>query len=99
MNTLKEKTGLYRHYDLNGVVLYIGISHTPLSRFKSHQIDKEWCYDSVRMDIEWFDTRSEALLAEKLAIINDQPLYNKTHLRVSKDPIKRFPLLCLIFYC
>lgn len=70
------KTALYRHYDDRGVLLYVGIATNPVSRTDSHRRSSRWASLSVRLDIEWFDTRREALGAESVAIKSEGPVFN-----------------------
>ena len=67
---------LYRHYDLIGQLLYVGISLRPFVRLKEHNQTADW-YRQVRFTItEWFDDRASALDAEALAIETERPLFN-----------------------
>jgi hypothetical protein len=76
---VQMKTALYRHYDVDGVLLYVGVSLSPMARTSSHSGGSEW-FDSVaRIDIEWHENRLEALRAEKKAIHFELPKMNKAH--------------------
>lgn len=55
-----KRTALYRLYDANGVLLYIGISGDPKRRFRQHARTKHWWPEVVRKEEVWFDTRREA---------------------------------------
>ncbi|MFI1728220.1 GIY-YIG nuclease family protein [Streptomyces acidicola] len=72
------RTALYRLYDAEGVLLYVGITNMPNVRFATHR-SKPWWKQVLRKEIEWFDTRQPAAEAEVLAIRNEQPLYNVTN--------------------
>jgi hypothetical protein len=82
------RTALYRHYDLNNVLLYVGVSLSTMTRFNQHIQCSDWATDSARMDIEWFDTREMALDAEKKAIKNESPRFNISHSLINK-PTKK----------
>lgn len=76
------RTALYRHYDKDGVLLYVGISMRVMERLSQHTQDtnRSYWFDQIAIQtIEWFETRAEAIEAERWAIINEKPLYNKQH--------------------
>jgi prophage antirepressor-like protein len=79
-----NKTALYRHYDIDNQLLYIGISISPSNRFEGHKNTSEWAFDSVRMDTQWFDSKEEALAAENIAIKNEHPKFNKIHSKINR---------------
>ena len=72
------KTNLYRHFDENGALLYVGISLSAVQRLKQHE-KSGWFEEIASVTIESFDTRELALLAEKEAIEQEFPMYNKVH--------------------
>jgi predicted GIY-YIG superfamily endonuclease len=75
-----ERTALYRHFDANGDLLYIGISKDPEGRWMAHRGNQEpWIHKAVRRVDEWYDSRSEALGAEAKAIRAERPPFNGTH--------------------
>ena len=70
---------LYRHFDKDGELLYIGISISALLRLSQHKNESHWFDHIVRVDIERFDSRISVLGAEKEAIKNEKPKYNSKH--------------------
>lgn len=72
----EERTALYRLYDKNGVLLYAGIAVDPRNRWGQHARTKPWWPRVVVKEVEWHDTRIEALAAESVAIAVEKPLYN-----------------------
>lgn len=70
---------LYRHYDYDSKLLYVGISLNALNRLNQHENSSEWYYQISRVEIEHYATLAAALKAEKTAIINELPIYNVTH--------------------
>lgn len=70
------KTQLYRHYDADDNLLYIGISLSTMVRLSQHRSDSAWSERIVRVMIEHFATREEALAAEDAAIKAEKPLFN-----------------------
>ena len=72
-------TALYRHYDSSGALLYIGISVNPFRRTYEHTRVGEWMKSVVRIEVEYYETRSEALYAEARAIDDELPSNNVNH--------------------
>lgn len=72
------RTALYRHFSSNGSLLYVGISLNPFYRLSQHK-ESEWFHDVTEVRIEWFDTKANACLAERRAIVLEAPIHNKTH--------------------
>lgn len=71
------RTALYRHFDADGCLLYVGISCNPLSRLKQHSWAAEWFERLASTSVEWLDKRSEAMKAERSAIQNELPEFNR----------------------
>lgn len=71
-------TCLYRLFDRDGRLLYIGITVNPPSRFAQHAEDKAWWaeVDPESVSVVWFDTRAEAEKLELLAVRDERPLHN-----------------------
>jgi hypothetical protein len=74
---LPARTELYRHYDADGNLLYIGISLSTAHRLGQHRLTSKWSHRVVTITIERFATRDEALAAELRAIQAEGPLFNK----------------------
>ncbi|QLJ01510.1 GntR family transcriptional regulator [Streptomyces sp. NEAU-sy36] len=74
-----ERTALYRLFDTDDRLLYVGISSEPKARMRDHAAEKSWWGDVATRDFEWFDSRQEAAEAEIEAIRNEQPLHNHAH--------------------
>jgi predicted GIY-YIG superfamily endonuclease len=71
---------LYRLFDADGTLLYIGISYSAIARFAQHKADKPWIGDVCRIEIETHDvSRAEILEIERQAIISERPLHNVVH--------------------
>lgn len=67
---------LYRHFDADGKLLYVGISLSAIKRLGEHAANSHW-YCSIRtVTIEHFDTREQAIAAETAAIKNERPAHN-----------------------
>lgn len=72
-------TSLYRFYNANGALLYIGITNSIPRRFDQHSGDKPWYLEVTTMTVEHHPDRPTALQAEKNAIKAEQPRYNIQH--------------------
>lgn len=71
-----EKAAVYRHYNTDGDLLYVGASLNPFRRFLQHQGKSSWAYEAVNMTVEWYDSREDAETAEMVAISKEKPRYN-----------------------
>ena len=72
---------LYRHYDQAGDLLYAGIALSPLRRHEKHFAKSKHRYFIMRILIEPFASREEALQAEACAIREEFPKFNIIHNR------------------
>lgn len=82
----EEITHLYRHFQKDGSLLYVGISLSAVARLAQHKNYSEWFNSISRVEIETFTDRNAALDAERRAIKEENPLYNKTYKRPAPDP-------------
>lgn len=71
-----ERTALYRLYDAEDDLLYIGISRDPEKRFKAHEHDKNWWHCVRYVDLTWFSSFPAARRAENAAHRSERPPYN-----------------------
>ena len=67
---------LYRHFDSNGILLYVGISLNSAYRQEQHRKNSAWFYSIARIEVERFASRDEASAAERAAIKSEFPLFN-----------------------
>lgn len=73
-----RRTALYRFYDADEQLLYIGIAYDP--NLRRHQHSKASWRDLVaKQVIEWHPTRDAAAEAERTAIAAELPLHNTQH--------------------
>lgn len=70
---------LYRHYDANGGLLYVGMSLHVWSRQTKHLQNAAWANSIFQIIIEPFASREELIEAEALAIKSEYPKFNKVH--------------------
>lgn len=72
-----NKAAVYRHYNEAGELLYVGASVCPSCRFSIHRSQSDWGRDVTRIDIEWFETKDDALAAEAAQIRSLTPKFNR----------------------
>lgn len=70
-----EPHALYRFFDEDGALLYVGISVNPLGRWDQHRA-KTWWRDVRTATIEPCESREAALEAEMAAIRAESPEHN-----------------------
>ncbi|MBM1556687.1 GIY-YIG nuclease family protein [Sulfitobacter mediterraneus] len=68
------KTALYRHFDAEGALMYIGITTDPERRLSEHIKSGRWPIASVR--VEWVQSALDAAAVERRAIIEENPKHN-----------------------
>jgi excinuclease UvrABC nuclease subunit len=69
------KYALYRHFDKDEKLLYVGMSGFVFDRNNQHRYSS-W-YDEIKtITIEKFDSKEDALRAETDAISRENPVYN-----------------------
>lgn len=78
---MSEHTMLYRFFDENDTLLYVGISSRGPQRWKEHSVNRPWWHKVAKSTIEHYETRGTALQAEREAILAERPLYNTAHNR------------------
>jgi transcriptional regulator with XRE-family HTH domain len=69
-------TAVYRFFDADSRLLYVGITCNPKMRFRDHQRLSHWWPDQQSVTVDWKDTRGEALEEEAAAILAEDPLHN-----------------------
>lgn len=72
----QRSTAIYRLFDSEGRLLYVGISDRPEVRWAEHALDKNWWHLVARKSTDWLPTRSAALAAEAEATKNERPVFN-----------------------
>jgi predicted GIY-YIG superfamily endonuclease len=71
-----KTTFLYRFYDTNDVLLYVGITDNLIERTWSHARASTWMEFAVRSTVERHAKRPDAEAAEIAAIQGERPLFN-----------------------
>ena len=67
---------LYRFYDAEGALLYVGITKFFEPRLKQHYKNAEWFFETASVKLEHYKTRQEVERAETQAIESENPRYN-----------------------
>jgi predicted GIY-YIG superfamily endonuclease len=76
---VSDRTAVYRLFDADDVLLYIGISKNFGQRWHQHAATQPWWPEVQRQAIEWHPGRPQALAAETSAIREERPRYNVVH--------------------
>jgi hypothetical protein len=79
MSTSREQFALYRYFDRNGRLLYIGISGGLSNRVSGHIAKSRWMQLAASSTIERYGTLTEVKAAEVAAIKAEHPLFNRQH--------------------
>lgn len=80
---------LYRHFDKDGNLLYVGISISYFVRLSQHKNGSFWFSDIATSTIEKFNSRHDAEKAEIFAISSEHPLHNVVYNRKKKERIPK----------
>lgn len=73
---MKRSFVLYRFYDAEDRLLYVGLTTNPGRRVEKHRSEKSWWEEVNRIEIEHFDDLSTLRMAERTAIESERPLHN-----------------------
>lgn len=77
---------LYRLFDAEDHLLYVGASMSAPARLEAHRRDKSWWPEVARATFEHYETRHLATVAEADAIESEHPRYNKAGPHICPDP-------------
>lgn len=75
----ERPTSVYRYYDRNGLLIYVGITNQGIGRNRQHNADKDWWRFVLRQDVTHFRTRQAALDEERNLIQQHRPPFNTQH--------------------
>lgn len=85
---------LYRWWDADGRLLYVGKSVSVFARIAAHRRDSAFFAEAATMTMERFETARDLGMAEVSAIRNERPLYNIVHsLGVDADRARKITVL------
>lgn len=78
---MPERTALYRLYDADNRLLYVGIASDPERRWRDHATDRArfWWPLVTKKEVQWFDSRPQAAEAEIEAIRAEDPRHNSQY--------------------
>lgn len=76
---MPEETALYRLYDKDQDLLYVGISNNPQKRWTNHASLKTWWNLVVHKEVQWFTSREAAEKQEREAVERERPRFDATH--------------------
>lgn len=71
-----QPAAVYRLYDAEDRLLYIGLTGAPRQRWKDHRKEMLWWREVAFKWITWHETRWDAGEAERAAVEAERPLYN-----------------------
>lgn len=74
---MSERTALYRLFDSDDSLLYVGISKNPDQRIGTHKAERPWWALIARSTVEWYDSHIEAARAEAVAVREEAPSMNR----------------------
>jgi len=84
---------LYRQFNSENVLLYVGITCNTRDRLKNHEKHSNWWLEVNQVTIEHFADRQSVLVAERIAIETEKPKYNIVHNRLKLEKEKPFTAL------
>jgi predicted GIY-YIG superfamily endonuclease len=70
-------TALYRLYDSENALLYVGITVSLRNRMVQHALCQPWWAQVARKTVAWYPDRQDAAAAELTAIKDECPRHNK----------------------
>lgn len=70
---------LYRWWNKDGELLYVGISYSAMARASQHKSNSGWYLEATSCTIENFDSRESLENAERIAVKSELPKYNKIY--------------------
>ncbi len=74
-----HETAVYRAFDAEGRLLYVGITKSPHARMRGHERTSEWWPEMQSVFFEWKASRVEALDLERELIESLRPPFNIDH--------------------
>lgn len=89
---------LYRAFDSDDKLLYVGISGRWSERLHQHEKTSEWMELTDYVKIEKFDTRDAVSEAERTAVEQEKPVYNKQYNQEYESPQNHFQKLKRWFF-
>lgn len=75
---MQPEAFVYRFFDFDGALLYVGVTADIRQRWTEHKSSKPWWAEVIGWTVTPYETRAEAELVERLAILCERPTHNKT---------------------
>lgn len=72
------ETALYRLFNADDLLLYVGISKNPKKRWGQHALEKPWWHEVAEKTVEWHPDHATAVALETQAIAAERPAYDQT---------------------
>lgn len=76
MRMEEREQHLYRHFDSDNNLLYVGISLNAVNRLVKHRSTAHWFSDIAKITVEKYPDRFSVIRAEREAIQKENPKYN-----------------------
>ncbi len=84
-------TALYRRFDADRRLLYVGITDDLPKRIRKHERRSAWSVFVEYRSVEWFPSREMAVSAEVAASQREMPLFNQKHAtREARDALIKY---------
>lgn len=84
---------LYRHFNNQGDLLYVGRTFSPSQRMKQHSKRSKWWKRVTKTTYQHYDSFEELIEAERVAIQVEKPKYNKIFNHPPKEKCIKEPAL------
>ena len=85
---MTARTDVYRCWAADGRLLYIGMSMGVAHRLSEHRRTAAWFPEVAKVTTQTYQSRDEAMTAERIAIQHERPIHNKDrHVPAMLPPI------------
>jgi predicted GIY-YIG superfamily endonuclease len=95
MKNKNKLTALYRMFDEQNNLLYVGISQNWFDRLATHKAEKIWIDETKSITLDWYADTASAAIAERTAIRWENPKYNKQSVVSHTKQWQHFEMLWL----
>lgn len=77
MTSLPQRFTVYRIYDGDGALLYVGASRWFAARMRAHEVKAEWWETVATVTVEHHQDEASMAKAEQAAIATEDPIHNR----------------------